>query len=379
MGVGTDIWLAAAIGCTVAGYALYLAGLARHALQPNRASWLIWCAATGVEAATYAAVNPHAPQRWVFYLATAACAVIALALWRRSRWSRPSAGEAACMAACLGAVLVWGLAHTAFWAHMLVVAAVPVSFWPTWQGVWRDRAAERSPAWGLWTVGDLATLIVAARTGEAAVGELGYIVVELVCHASVWFMVGLASIFPWRTFAWESGRLRAVDAGRPDARRFVIGETHLGQAVFAAAPFAQGETICRVAGRRYARERVPAQLSGRADRYVQVAPGEYLGPSGSLDDLVNHSCAPNAGLRFADGRVELVAIRPIAAGEEIAWDYSTSLAADDGWQMACRCGAPECRGTIGAFASLPPERQAWYRARGLVAPHLLDPPAERAA
>lgn len=354
-----------------AGYAIYLAGLQQRLVEPNRASWLIWGSATAVEAVTYAAVNPGTPQSIVFLLSAAACLGIAFALWRRSRWSKPDAVESLCMAASLASITLWLVFREAFWAHMLVVAVVPVSFWPTWRSVWADRARERSPAWGLWAIGDLATLLLASRGGSQDVGEYAYVLVELVCHASVWFLIGLGTINPLRSFGWRDGRLRVLDAYAPAVNPFAVGENHLGKAVYATHGFLEGETITRFAGRRVSSKRLPRRLLGASDRFLQVARDEYLGPSGAIDDLINHSCAPNAGLRFRADGVVLIAIRDIVAGEEISWDYSTTLA-DDGWTMHCLCGAATCRGTVAAFATLPTERQAWYRARNLVAPYLRD-------
>lgn len=368
-----DPWFMAAVLASFAGYAVYLAGLRRRLVEPNRASWLIWGSATAVEAITYAAVNPGAPQSWVFLLSAAASLAVALALWRRSRWAAPDAIEGICVAASLAAILLWLAFREAFWAHMLMVAIVPISFWPTWRGVWEDRARERSPAWGLWTIGDLATLIVAARGARPDIGEHAYVLVELVCHASVWIMIGLGSINPLRAFGLRAGRLRVLDA-YARANPFAIGETHVGKAVFAVEGFAAGERIADFAGPRVPARRLPRPLAGTADRYLQIGHDLYLGPSGGVDDLFNHSCAPNAGLRFDGGRIGLIALRPIAPGEEICWDYSTTLA-DPGWRMDCACGAPECRGSIAAFASLPDARRDWYLARNLVAPYLRDPPA----
>jgi len=358
-----------AVVASFTGYAIYLAGLQRRLVEPNRASWLIWGSGTLVEAVTYAAVNPGTLQSFVFLFSAAACLTVAIALWRRSRWSAPDAIEGICMAASLGAILLWLVFREAFWAHMLVVAVVPVSFWPTWRSVWADRARERSPAWGLWSIGDLATLILATRMGGQGIGEYAYILVELACHASVWFMVGLATVNPLRSFGWREGRLRVLDAYAPAVNPFAVRETHLGKAVFAAQPFAAGDPIVAFTGRRLAADRLPRRLSGRTDRFVQIARDAYLDPSGAIDDLINHSCAPNAGLRFTGDAPLLVAIRDIAVGEEISWDYSTTLA-DPDWRMACACGAPACRGTIAAFDTLPPERQRWYLSRELVAPYL---------
>ena len=61
-------------------------------------------------------------------------------------------------------------------------------------------------------------------------------------------------------------------------------------------------------------------------------------------NFLNHSCDPNAGY---DGADAIVALRPIAAGEEIRMDYGTFSFSFD-HEFACRCGAPACRGKVTA-------------------------------
>lgn len=365
----TDFWFVTAMGLSFAAYAVYLLGLRREIVQPNRASWLIWSASAAVEAATYHAVNPGSPQSWVFLLSAACCVVVTAALWHRSNWAQPNTIESLCMAACLVALILWVAFRETFWAHMLVVAAVPISFWPTWASVWKDRSRERSPAWGLWTLGDLATLLVAARAGGTGVDELAYIFVELACHASIWFMIGLATINPLRSLGRTRGGLLILDRYRPNRNLFAVGETHLGKAVFASCRFAEGAELMRFTGRRFHVTQVPSLMRGSEDRFVQVTPDHYMGPSGQLDDLVNHSCDPNAGLRFTEDGVILVAIRDIAYGDEITWDYSTTLAQSN-WHMICQCRSQGCRRVIGNFDTVDPDRREFFRARNLVAPYL---------
>lgn len=367
--MAADIWFLLAIGFSFAGYATYLIGLRRELVEPNRASWLIWSAATTLEALTYAAVNPGAPQGWVFALSSVACIMVTIGIWRRSSWAPPSATETFCIAASLTALMLWLVFREAFWAHMLVVLAVPVSFWPTWASVWADRSRERSPAWGLWTFGDLATLLIAVRATQPGLAELAYVIVELLCHASVWFLIGLATINPLRSFGTRRGGLRWFDRYRPSNNLFKVGENHLGKAVFAASAFAEGDVLIEFTGRRFRADQIPSLMRGRGDRFVQVTPDHYMGPSGRIDDLVNHSCDPNAGLRFTEDGVFLVAVRAIQPGEEIAWDYSTTLR-ESNWHMICQCRAEGCRRVIGNFDSLDPDRQEWFRARNLVAPYL---------
>jgi hypothetical protein len=77
---------------------------------------------------------------------------------------------------------------------------------------------------------------------------------------------------------------------------------------------------------------------------MQVGPDLWLCSKGeTLDDCINHSCDPNAG--FITGEPALFALRDIAVGEQITWDYSTSIA-EPGWTLTCLCGSVNCRGMV---------------------------------
>ena len=84
-----------------------------------------------------------------------------------------------------------------------------------------------------------------------------------------------------------------------------------------------------------------------------LAPGEYDG----VLMRVNHSCAPNVGI---GGNVLLVAMRDIAAGEELTIDYALFLA-DPGFAMECRCRTAACRGSVTGTDWIRPDLQARYR------------------
>ena len=63
--------------------------------------------------------------------------------------------------------------------------------------------------------------------------------------------------------------------------------------------------------------------------------------------FVNHSCQPNTHLETgqqADGQAwaRLVALRPIAAGDELSFDYCFPIE----FAIPCRCGSAACRGYI---------------------------------
>src|SRR5207245_5605887 len=64
----------------------------------------------------------------------------------------------------------------------------------------------------------------------------------------------------------------------------------------------------------------------------------------------NHPCDPSCEADEQDGRVFIKALRNIAAGEELSYDYgliidepyTTKLKAD----FPCWCGSKNCRGTL---------------------------------
>ena len=53
---------------------------------------------------------------------------------------------------------------------------------------------------------------------------------------------------------------------------------------------------------------------------------------------LNHSCAPNLGMR---GEITFVAMRDIRSGEELTHDWA--LTDDDDYSIECNCGAADCR------------------------------------
>jgi uncharacterized protein len=81
---------------------------------------------------------------------------------------------------------------------------------------------------------------------------------------------------------------------------------------------------------------------------------------GEYEDVlmrINHSCAPNVGM---GGNVVLVAMRDIAAGEELTIDYALFLA-DPGFAMGCRCRAAACRGSVTGTDWMRPGLRDRYR------------------
>lgn len=143
---------------------------------------------------------------------------------------------------------------------------------------------------------------------------------------------------------------------------YVSDSPHHGRGVFAARALRAGEAIITFSGPMLAR----AELDPN-DYHLQIGEDRYLGPSRLADDYINHSCEPNGA--FLQG-LTLFAVRDLAIGEEITWDYSTAIDEADFTGFPCGCGAASCRGMVRSFRHLPKEQQE--RLRPWLLPYLRE-------
>jgi len=74
------------------------------------------------------------------------------------------------------------------------------------------------------------------------------------------------------------------------------------------------------------------------------------GVDGNDARFINHSCEPNCESVIEQRRVFIDALRDIAPGEELSYDYQIGRERGDPPNIdeiyACRCGSKECRGTM---------------------------------
>lgn len=118
-----------------------------------------------------------------------------------------------------------------------------------------------------------------------------------------------------------------------------------GLGAFTTADLPQGETVVVYGGRVLTTEQLKL-LPSNLDMVVQVEENLYYVPINLLElgigERVNHSCNPNVGF---SGQMCLVAMRDIAAGEEITMDYALCDARES-FHLDCNCGELECRSIV---------------------------------
>lgn len=127
--------------------------------------------------------------------------------------------------------------------------------------------------------------------------------------------------------------------------------------VFAARKIPADTRIVEYCGERISEKKADKRGSSDPDNpfhtfFFSLESGRMIdgGVDGSDARWINHSCAPNCEAREKKGRVFIHALRDIRRGEELNYDYGLVLEGRHTKKIkasyVCRCGAPDCRGTM---------------------------------
>jgi hypothetical protein len=140
-----------------------------------------------------------------------------------------------------------------------------------------------------------------------------------------------------------------------------------GWGSYVTSPIAAGETVAVFGGWVVEGEQLATMSLDRQHRSIQIDADLYLVSSDTPEpgDMLNHSCEPNCGLQ---GAQILVAMRDIAPGDELSFDYAMCDASDYD-EFGCLCGSPTCRGTVTGSDWRDPALQAKYA--GWFSPYLV--------
>ncbi len=132
-----------------------------------------------------------------------------------------------------------------------------------------------------------------------------------------------------------------------------------GWGSFANDIISANETVVAFGGRVVGRASLEALSPARKSRSIQIDEDLWLVSEETPEpgDMINHSCDPNCGLV---GGTVVVAMRDIAVGEELTFDYAM-CDTDDYDEFECACGTTNCRGVITGKDWQRPELQERYR------------------
>jgi SET domain-containing protein len=138
-----------------------------------------------------------------------------------------------------------------------------------------------------------------------------------------------------------------------------------GLGVFAVRPIAKRTRIIEYVGDRISHREADQRYDDHEENdnhtfLFSVDRGLVIdaGVNGNEARFINHSCGPNCESVIEHRRVYIEALRDIEPGEELSYDYQIGRERGDPPNVdeiyACRCGSPDCRGTM----LWPPKRAA---------------------
>lgn len=130
-----------------------------------------------------------------------------------------------------------------------------------------------------------------------------------------------------------------------------------GLGVFAAKPIAKGTRIIEYVGERVSHDEADRRYEEKdandSHTFLFIVDSKTVidaGTDGNDARFFNHSCDPNCESTVEKKRVFIEAIRDIEPGTELTYDYQIYREEGDPENIdevfACRCGFPNCRGTM---------------------------------
>jgi SET domain-containing protein len=130
-----------------------------------------------------------------------------------------------------------------------------------------------------------------------------------------------------------------------------------GRGVFAIAPIAKGTRILEYLGDRVSHAAADARYEDHDESdnhtFLFIVDKQTVidaGVNGNDARFINHQCSGNCESVIQNRRVFIDATRDIAPGQELGYDYEIGREKDDPPNVdeiyACRCGSPQCRGTM---------------------------------
>ena len=114
---------------------------------------------------------------------------------------------------------------------------------------------------------------------------------------------------------------------------------------YTMAPIRKGSRVVEYTGPRIPKDEADAKYENSPTTYLfGVGNGRTVIDGHGTAMFINHSCDPNCESDSVDGRVFIIALRNIAAGEELTYEYNLHDSGDE--DADCYCGAKQCRGTM---------------------------------
>ena len=129
---------------------------------------------------------------------------------------------------------------------------------------------------------------------------------------------------------------------------------------YTTRPIRKRARLCEYDGPRMTKEIADERYADRFVTYLFGYGDEEMVIDGFGSAMfINHSCNPNCETEDDNDHIYVIALRDIAAGEELTYEYNLYDSDDD--TADCYCNASHCRGTM--FSDEEVKRLARKKAR----------------
>ncbi|HKD83061.1 MAG TPA: SET domain-containing protein-lysine N-methyltransferase [Candidatus Angelobacter sp.] len=119
-----------------------------------------------------------------------------------------------------------------------------------------------------------------------------------------------------------------------------------GAGVYTTAPIKKGARVLEYTGPRLSAKACEGMYADTEVTYLFAMDDPNVIIDGfGMAAFVNHTCDPNCETDQIDDSIWILALRDIASGEELTYDYNL-FDGDPGEQAPCYCGLKGCRGTM---------------------------------
>jgi len=113
---------------------------------------------------------------------------------------------------------------------------------------------------------------------------------------------------------------------------------------YTTTPIKKRTHIVEYTGPRITVDEADELYEDREETYLfGLSDGKTVIDGDGIAAFVNHCCEPNCEIDELEGRVWIIALRNIKAGEELTYDYNLYDGDDE---APCHCGAHHCRGSM---------------------------------
>jgi uncharacterized protein len=117
-----------------------------------------------------------------------------------------------------------------------------------------------------------------------------------------------------------------------------------GVGVYTTAPIAKDTLVLEYTGERISAKKTDGMYD-EVTYLFGLDGGKTVIDGFGMAAFVNHSCDPNCETDQIKGKIWIIALRDVQAGEELSYDYNI-YDCEPGEKVPCYCRAANCRGTM---------------------------------